>query len=567
MNVVYTRLFELARLSWLAGPILDKELRVQSRRRRSYVLRSAYVGLLILLIAAAWLVGVSAARGKSTVYTMSRMGEVGKNIVLTMTWFQFFAAQIVAVVLLSDSFSEEIRRGTLDVLRTTPISSFQIVAGKLLSKLVQVILLVALSLPLLALVRTMGGVPWDYVVASLAITFTATLFVGSVSMLLSIRTRRPYLVIIAMLVIIFTGYYIVQIICFGLRNSTVSSVLALLHPALALTRVTTAAFPGPRWALAGFSGGSFSWPAHCFIVVLASLVVTSACVFGIRREALVPSLHKPLKKRRALRSRISMVFGGWGTRRRDPAAFISGVVGSPVLWKELGGPFSVFLRAQAGVTILLFLLLFLTYIIDFITRSPIWSSMYSSCLWLIGCVRTATMAATAITKEKERRTWQILLATPIEDGRIIRDKAAAVLFRNLPLWLVVAVHSAAFWLILGLLQRQPLYRMNLLHVASGLVSVPAVVTLLVGTGLYFSVRMKSNTTAVISTVGVLLGVFVGQRFLYSIVFAVFASAISAGPYLFVTLNILFMMLYIPVGLLLLWHSKYRLRADMFKVIT
>jgi hypothetical protein len=177
------------------------------------------------------------------------------------------------------------------------------------------------------------------------------------------------------------------------------------------------------------------------------------------------------------------------------------------------------------------------------------------------------MAATAITKEKERRTWQILLATPIEDGRIIRDKAAAVLFRNLPLWLVVAVHSAVFWLILGLLQRQPLYRMSLLHVASGLVSVPAVLTLLVGTGLYFSVRMKSNTTAVISTVGVLLGVFVGQRFLYSIVFAVFASAISAGPYLFVTLNILFMMLYIPVGLLLLWHSKYRLRADMFKVIT
>jgi len=215
----------------------------------------------------------------------------------------------------------------------------------------------------------------------------------------------------------------------------------------------------------------------------------------------------------------------------------------------------------------LLLLLFLTYMADFITGSPIWSPMYSSCLWLIVSVRTATMAATAITKEKERRTWQVLLTTPIADGCIVRDKAAAVLFRNLPLWLVVAVHSAAFWLILGLLQRQPLYRMSLLHVASGLVSVPAVVTLLVGTGLYFSARMKSNTTAVISTVGVLLGLFVGQRFLYSIVFAVFAPAISAGPYLFVALNILFMMLYIPVGLLLLWRAKYRLRADMFKVIT
>lgn len=37
-------------LSWLTGPIFDKELRVSSRRRRNYVLRSAYLVLLMVYL-------------------------------------------------------------------------------------------------------------------------------------------------------------------------------------------------------------------------------------------------------------------------------------------------------------------------------------------------------------------------------------------------------------------------------------------------------------------------------------------------------------------------------------
>ena len=181
-------------LFWLTGPLLDKELRVSSRRRRNYVLRFAYVFFLTIFVAIVWL-SVVKYQGTAA-YQRSRMGLAGKTIITTIVTFQFIATQLIAIIMLSTSISDEIYHRTLGVLMTTPITSFQIVIGKLFSKLLQLILLLAISLPLLAIVRIFGGVPWDYVLSSLCITLTAVIFAGSLSLFFSIRNRRAYVVII-----------------------------------------------------------------------------------------------------------------------------------------------------------------------------------------------------------------------------------------------------------------------------------------------------------------------------------------------------------------------------------
>jgi hypothetical protein len=151
--------------SWLTGPIFDKELRVSSRRRRNYVLRSAYLLVLVFLVAGAWSIALLSGSGKSVAWQVSRSAEIGRSLVLTITWFQFLTAQVLAAVMLSNSISDEIRRGTMDVLMTTPINCVQIVLGKLFSRLFQLILMLAVSLPLLAVIRVFGGIQWDYVVS------------------------------------------------------------------------------------------------------------------------------------------------------------------------------------------------------------------------------------------------------------------------------------------------------------------------------------------------------------------------------------------------------------------
>jgi len=129
MNDSLTDILSIApRLSWLTGPIFDKELRVSSRRRRNYVLRSVYVALLTVFILYVWFATVSFGRAASpAVFQVSRMARVGKNVITTIIWFQFVAAQLIAIVMLSTSISGEIRQRTLSVLMTTPINSLQIV--------------------------------------------------------------------------------------------------------------------------------------------------------------------------------------------------------------------------------------------------------------------------------------------------------------------------------------------------------------------------------------------------------------------------------------------------------
>jgi ABC-2 type transport system permease protein len=151
--------------SWLTGPLFDKELRVSSRRKRNYVLRFAYMIFLSLFVVITWL-SVVEFQGTAT-FQKSRMSAAGKDIISTIISFQFIATQLIAVIMLSNSISDEIYHRTLGVLMTTPINSFQIVMGKLFSKLLQIILLLAISVPLLAIVRIFGGVPLGYKFSSL----------------------------------------------------------------------------------------------------------------------------------------------------------------------------------------------------------------------------------------------------------------------------------------------------------------------------------------------------------------------------------------------------------------
>ena len=136
---------------------------------------------------------------------------MGRQIILTIVWFQFIVSQILAIIMLSSSVSDEIRAGTLNVLMTTPVSSFQIIVGKLLSKLLQIFLLLVISMPLLAIIRVFGGMPWYYVVSSFFITLTAVIFSGSLSLFLSIYFRQAYSVILILLGLYLLIFGIIQL--------------------------------------------------------------------------------------------------------------------------------------------------------------------------------------------------------------------------------------------------------------------------------------------------------------------------------------------------------------------
>ena len=110
-------------LSWLTGPIFDKELRVSSRRRRNYILRSAYLFLLTFFVGYIWLVTVRLGGSPSATFRVSRMAIAGTAMVTTIAWFQFISLQLIAMVMLSNAINLEVHKKTLDALVSTPITS------------------------------------------------------------------------------------------------------------------------------------------------------------------------------------------------------------------------------------------------------------------------------------------------------------------------------------------------------------------------------------------------------------------------------------------------------------
>ena len=489
----------LPSLSWLTGPIFDKELRVSSRRKRNYVLRSAYIALLSLFILYAWFITVSIRRIAPGVFAASRMPEAGKYVITTIIWFQFVAAQLIAIVMLSTSIGEEVRQRTLGVLMTTPINSLQIVMGKLLGKLLQIILLLGISLPLLAVVRVFGGVPWDYVVSGLCITLTAALFAGSLSLLWSVTCRQAYAVVLT----IVTAYLILFGALPGLvglvsgGGAVTGSVLFLTNPFIAMLMRTYVML-----AIPGKVGTFSSWALHCAVMAAATAGVVALAVWRVRKIALSRAFEGTSNGAAEKKKGVSA-----HRYHRAGVGAIRRVEGAPIVWKEMRKPF--FGHGRTDVIMYAVLAGIVLVAVAWLLLVPRGGAVYilfsylMSGFSLLVMIRLAVLSAASITSEKEGMTWPILLTTPLEDREILYGKGIAAFRRNLPLLAAMIL----WYLLLRLIApfRGSIPYSYWLYVIPQIVTLAGSVVFLIGLGLYFGVRMKSTSAAVAATVGVYIG--------------------------------------------------------------
>jgi ABC-type transport system involved in multi-copper enzyme maturation permease subunit len=614
-SAVHSFVCKVLSLSWLTGPIFDKELRVSSRRKRNYTLRLIYIILLTIFITIVWL-SVVKSQG-SSVYEKSRMALAGKRIVTTIVMFQFFATQMIAVIMLSTSISDEIYHRTLGLLMTTPIGSFQIVMGKLLSKLLQLILLLAITLPLLAIVRIFGGVPWDYILSSLCIILTAVIFAGSLSLFFSINNRRAYVVIIKTVVTLGVLFFFIPTITgillrprllyaplFGNPVVTFPLLVAFLHlnPFGAMS-INTAMMISPTAAAmlpAAPTGVSFFyWPLHCALMLGTSALLIAMSVKIVRKVALrqaVGQIESVPNRMRAKKSKKS-------SRRRAKQSELTGVIrrvtGSPVLWRELRAPMiqgaegrnSIIGLAIAIIALLITYRTCENYLDEAFTQMG-----YVMMFTVIGSVFTIVLSATSVTSEKETRSWPILLATSMDDWHILLGKAIGVFRRCLPIWLLMAGH---IFLFIGMRYIHPI---AILHMS---IFTTWLVVFLTGVSLYFSARFKRTTSAVIASFGlplvlwVILPAMVGLVSVFTQDYDKVGKLMSANPavqlYLLMDgsggsfnaraglsnlnykwpdnslrkiwpttgLLITYMLIYTAAGVIFAWRAKCRFRRNVF----
>ena len=564
VNVLANSVWSIINPWWLTGPILDKELRVSSRRKRNYALRSCYLLLLMVFIILTWFNAVMSVRVAGTsIYGVSRMAFVGRTVTHSIIWFQFVTAQIVAAVMLSNSISEEINRGSLYVLMATPINSLQIVVGKILSKLLQLFLLMAVSVSILIVVRVMGGIEWDYVLSGFCITMTAVLLAASLSMFLSIGARRAYTVILAMIILLVVFYVVGSLSrLLGGFALPIRTAIYLTNPMAALLQASAGTIPGLATTALGVS-----WPMHCLCVFVMSIGIISASVFRLRRSALINIAGD---RKESGFSWLSWITGLGTSRRKNRYRPIKAVTGAPVLWKEMDKDSkikSMFINPASIAALLYFVSMFFMVMLGNSGTGLVYRSVFSACstgLWLIVNIRIAAMSAISIAREKESRTWPLLLGTGLTDWQILSQKAKAVLLKNLVAWLILIIGYILFMFLQLFLYFNPgstsAFFSNLFIIVIMVFLITCKIMFMIGAGFYFSSRLRSSAAAVVATVGTAIAF---QFLVPRIMQLIFPLLARWGSLLLILYYSIQIGLYACLGPFLLWRAKCNMRKNIF----
>jgi ABC-type transport system involved in multi-copper enzyme maturation permease subunit len=167
-----------------------KELRGRMRGRRAFIILTVY---LLLLGGFALMVETIVERGFTTGFGNSSAfasAAIGQGIFAAMLMLMTLQVVFLAPSSTAGAISLEREKQTLDLLITTPIPSLAIIIGKLLSTLVYVFLLIAASIPLMAVVFVYGGVGPEAVLSGYLVLLVTALGFGSFGLFCSTLVKR-----------------------------------------------------------------------------------------------------------------------------------------------------------------------------------------------------------------------------------------------------------------------------------------------------------------------------------------------------------------------------------------
>lgn len=433
-------------LRWLlrfgpTNPIAVRLVQNASRRSKHMWVRAGYLGVLIVTLL--WLLMFLTSKGGSTM-SFGELAAAGSQSFVFIASLQIGLICILAPVFMAGAIAQESDPKTWDILLTTPLTAPQIVLGNLFGRLFFILALLFSSLPLFAITQYFGGVPGATIFASYAIAASAALLVGSAAIALAVSRlvgRRAvfafYVTVISYLAV---TWAIDAIASPGAAAGSVSYMTAI-NPFLSLrSLLDPTGYPRAKeGSLTGLGHYLLESPALSWCVLstglsLVLMVVSSitvrlggfVAITGTTRSAqTVPWYRKML---------------GLGAAGADSGRRARAVWHNPIAWREAAARNATLGRIVARWSFIALgaiwalLVLWLYHAGSFSTgqfRSVI---LYTTMGELAVITLVAiNMSATAVSREREDGTLDLLLTTPIGPAQYLSGKLAGIVAYLLPL--------------------------------------------------------------------------------------------------------------------------------------
>jgi ABC-type transport system involved in multi-copper enzyme maturation permease subunit len=368
----------------MLGPVFLLEWRRASARGKHHRLRLAYVAVLT----AESLLCLVLLFSRSLTASPLAAFELAFGFLQILTLQHFTLLFLVPAALAAGSIADEKMRGSLTLLLSTPLSPLAIIVGKWLSQATQMLMLALPALPLFCLTAFLSGAPALWLWAGAAGTLLTLAAMTAAGIVASVLCRKTATAVVA---------------CYGLFGIAAAACFLL-----------------DTWGL-------WHWQDHLSWEILFRREATTlqiagllAVYFGLTFCCLVVAVWRlrPAYERYLSARPVATFRWLW---RRPPVS-----ERQPLRWKErfigeLG--YLAVLRAvpqsyrKAGVFVLAAVVSLLTAIASeqlFFAQSILFLLLVS--------LTVAVRASGVICGERERQTWDVILAAPLSSYQIIRGK-------------------------------------------------------------------------------------------------------------------------------------------------
>ena len=425
------------------NPIVERLVGVAGRRRRDLLVRGGVLGSLMGLVLLMLLGGDTDLR---------ELAQRGSTAFTTISYGQVFAICLITPLFMAGAIGQESNPRTWEILLTTPLSSLQIVLGNLFGRVAFALSLIVAILPVCLAARVFGGVRGSSVVASVAVSGCSAVFLGSLAVLLGVMRsagKRGVFVFYAGTVLALAATVAGDL---ALRKPVGATPgvwhttwLTPLNPFLALRSELDSNAYRP-WQLGPDEAGwlTRTWMGQPMTVMVVGSLLASMAMIAVAtlRVRLVGSRVEASTGFIARRLR-----GVSRTGERAPRR----VWQNPVAWREaslrLSTPLARAVRWIAFVAGLVAALVVLALhqagSLDTEGARLVLGALVMSEVVLALLVAVAS-SATAVSREREDGSLDILLTTPIQPGPYLLGKLRGLI---VVLWPAIATPSIT--LLLG----------------------------------------------------------------------------------------------------------------------
>lgn len=172
----------------LIGPVFARELVTAPRRMRFYIAPAVYVGGLLILSSTAWLL----LTGTQQVRNVGDTARFGATLFQFLAPLQLVLAIFFSAVAAATAVAQEKDRRTLILLLLTNLSNTELVLGKLLASLLNVLLLLAAAVPFFMLTALLGGVSFHQILNVFAVTVISAIAAGSLGSTIALWREKTF---------------------------------------------------------------------------------------------------------------------------------------------------------------------------------------------------------------------------------------------------------------------------------------------------------------------------------------------------------------------------------------